>query len=126
MATEIREAGYESVRQFIDSGRVTPGSWQYIELRDGTDSPVTRIDIDNDARAAWQHAAGDQTLIVEVEVTGSDGDIPTGTTFTASANYNTDGAGGGSELAWDSFPDATVETTDDTLVVTHEIEVPQV
>lgn len=126
MATEIREEGYESIRQFVDSGRATPGSWQYIELRDGTDSAVTRIDIDGDARASWIHAAGDQTLVVEVEVQGSDSDIPTGTTFTASANYNTDTGGGGSELAWDSFPDATIETEDDTLVVTHEIEVPQV
>lgn len=124
MATEIREDGYESIRQFIDSDRATPNSWQYIELRDDVDDAVIRIDIDGDARADWIHTAGDQVLIIEVTVEGADADIPTGTTFTASANYLVDT--GGDELAWDDFPDATIETEDDTLIVTHEIEVPQV
>lgn len=118
MATEIREDGYQTLRDFIES------DWTYVELRDDDDSQVTRIDIDDDARASWEHDAGAQTLEVEVTVEGSDDDIPTPTTFTASASYNTDTDG--DELAWDDFPDATIETDDDTLVVTHQIEVPQV
>ena len=124
MATEVPEAGYESIRKFIDSGRTTESSWDYIELRDSSDAQVIRVSVTGDSRASWTHAAGDQTLTVEIEVAGSDSDIPTGTTFTGSALFNE--SSGGSQYSYDGFPDATIETTDDTLIVTHNIEVPQV
>lgn len=124
MATEIREAGYQAVRDYIDSGASTPADWDYIELRDDTNSQVLRVSITGDSRAQWVHSAGDQVLEAEIVVSGGDGDVPTPTTFAGSAFYKA--ASGGSELAYDSFTNATIESSDDQLTVSHRIEVPQV
>lgn len=124
MPEEIREAGYQTIRDYIDSGIDVPDGWDYIELRDGQDEQVTRVSITDDDRAGWEHSPGmDQTLEVRVEVEGGDDDIPTPTTFAASALYNEES--GGDELAWDSFSSATLEQDADTLVVVHEVHVPQ-
>lgn len=123
MVEEIREEGYETIRQYIDSSRSTPTDWDWVELRDDTNDPVTRIQISGDTRVAWQHNAGDQVLELEIEIQGDDSDIPLGTTFTGSALYNT--SSDGNELSYDSFADALIETEGDILVVTHQIETPQ-
>ena len=117
MSTEIREAGYQTIRDFIES------DWDYIELRDDDDSQVTRIQISEDDLAQWVHASDAQVLEVEVEVQGEDDDIPLDTTFTGSALYNEES--GGDELSFDDFSSALIGSEGDILIVTHEIEVPQ-
>lgn len=124
MVTEIREAGYETLRDFLVSASTTPSQWDYIELRDDSDNPVTRVSVTGDSRASWIHADGDQVLIVEIVVTGADADIPLSTFFTGSAMYNIDT--GGNELSYDGFPQALIETEDDELTIEHRIELPQV
>lgn len=125
MASEINEAGYETLRTLINSGLTTDGSWDYIELIDDTGTIVTRIQISGDARASWTTGSTDQVQQVEVTVSGSDGDISPTVTLSESALKNTD-SDTADEMHRDTMTDATIASTDDEVTVRHNIETPQV
>jgi hypothetical protein len=114
--TEITEAGYESIRGYIENG------WNYIELFDDTDTSLGRWEI-NSAKANWIHADGDQTLIARLIVTGADvgvGNTAKGTRFFETSSSTT-------ILHTSDFNYMfTFGDADDQLTVEHSIEVPKV
>lgn len=123
MPSEIREAGYETIRDWLASA----SGWDYVALIDDTGAEVTRISISGDSRAAWVHADGSQVLEAEIQISGSDSDIPTPTTFLESASYQVDASTGGTEMARDAFSDqATISQDADDLTITHQVEIPEV
>lgn len=124
MSTEITEAGYQSLRNLIDSSATISDQWDYIALIDDAGNEVTRVSITGDSRTSWQHAAGDQVLQVRFEITGSDADIPLPVTIVESRLHDT--SSGGDILASDTFYDMAFSSDSDQGLVEHYIEVPQV
>ena len=115
MATELPNAGYEDLREYVRD------NWDYIELQDDVDDQVTRIDVDTDDRASW--ATDGDIRRVTVTVSGSDADVTTPVTITSSHLFKADS--GGNSLSNDSFSGATLEEDGDELTVEHEVQVPQ-
>lgn len=113
---EISNAGYQSIRDYIQS------NWQYIELRDETNSPILRIST-NDNRVQWSHDVGSQTLELTCIIKGDDADITKPVTFASSAIY--DVVTGGSPYAVENFTPFTMENDADQLIIKHQIQVPQ-
>lgn len=128
MPTELREAGYESLRDLINSSRTAPSQWDYIALVDDTGSEVIRVSITGDADASWSTEDQDssrtsETMVVTYTITGADlSSLPT--TIVKSQLYDT--SSGGSPLSEDTFTDATLSSSSDELTVTHKVETPRV
>lgn len=124
--TPIEEAGYEQIRQLINADLVAPNQWQYLEAQEDDGTIVWRGSTAGD----WNTTATDQVQTVEVTISGQDvidfmGGDPLPVTVETSILKNAD-ADAADELAVDSFEEATLADTDDALVVTHEVEVPEV
>lgn len=117
MATEITSAGYQSLRNFVQS------TWTHIELRDEVGSAILRLDVD-DSRVSWEQLAGAQTLELKIIVKGTDSEVTLPRTFASSAIFSQ--ASGGEELAMESFSPFTMEASGDELTVIHQLEIPQV
>ena len=117
MATEITNAGYQSLRDFVQQ------EWTFIELRDEVGSAIVRLGVD-DERVSWTHDSNSQTLELRVVISGSDSEIELPRTFLSSAIFKQ--AEGGEELAQESFSSFTMEGTGDELTVIHQLEIPQV
>jgi len=115
---EILNAGYQTIRDFVEA------NWTHVELRDDVGATIVRLEIATDARCSWIHSPGDQTLKLQVVITGSDADITLPQTFGGAAMYNV--ASGGDTLAEDTFTEATLEAAEDQLKVVIDIEIPQV
>ena len=79
--TEINESGYQTIRALINSGETAPSQWDYIELKDGQGTIVTRVSITGDSRFSWSTTQSDQTQTVSGTVSGSDSDITTTVTL---------------------------------------------
>lgn len=116
MATEITNAGYQSIRDFVEA------NWKFIELRNESDTPILRLGVD-DPRVSWIHTEGAGTLELRVVIKGSDAEITLPTTFASSAIYSQ--ATDGSALAVEAFSPFTMEATGDELTVIHQLEIPQ-
>lgn len=112
-------AGYQDIRDYIQA------TWQYIEVRDTAGVAVVRLPV-SDARVDWIHAAGAQTLLLRVVLTGSDADIAEPITLRSSAIYKV--AAGGSAFGVETLVegDAPINAPPDTVTITHSIQVPQV
>jgi len=119
VGTEIREAGYQSIRDFVEA------NWIYINLEDDTGTEILRIST-SDSRVTWTHSAGSQVLELEIIVSGGDSDISLPQTFASSSVYAV--ATGGDILSRDDagFETTTFQTTADTLTTTHQIEIPNI
>lgn len=129
MATELTNAGYESIRDLVRSAATAPAQWDYIALIDDTGSEVTRVSITGDSRASWSEEdqdsdATDETMTATITVTGGDSDISTPVTIVESRLF--DVSTGGSSLSEDTFTQATLEASSDQLKVEHKVEVPRV
>ncbi|WP_137288622.1 hypothetical protein [Natronorubrum halophilum] len=130
MPTELPEAGYESIRDLINSSRTAPSQWDYIALVDDAGDEVIRVSITGDANASWstedQDASGsDETMAVTYTISGSDIDLSSGAvTITSSELYDTDS--GGEPLSEDPFDDAVISSESDELIVEHKVETPRV
>lgn len=130
MPTELLEAGYESLRDLMNSSRTAPSQWDYIALVDDAGNEVIRTSITGDANASWstqdQDASGtDETMVATYTVTGSDIDLSSGSvTIVKSQLFDTDS--GGSALSEDVFDDAVISSTADELVVEHKVETPRI
>ncbi len=100
--TELRESGYQDLRDAIDPTAAPPDPWPYVELRDDVDNPITRIDITADDRASWVHNQGNQTIRAELEIAATDDDIQADNenpvTIIATASYAV--AEAGDEKSW--------------------------
>lgn len=112
---EINQIGYQKIRDYIEA------NWKYIELQDGSGTPIIRLGI-SDSRVSWTHTAGEQTLKLQVVVKGSDITLPK--TIAKSAIF--DVASGGTAISVETFTAFTMEGASDELTVEHSIEVPQV
>ena len=114
MAIEITEAGYQTLRDYIQN------NWKYVELFDDSDNPVGRFEIGG-TKANWIHTIGDQTLIARLIVTGAD--IGVGTTVKGTKLFETNSSS--DILHEDNFNYMfTFGDTEDQLTVEHQIEVP--
>ena len=114
---EITADGYQDLRDYIEA------NWDWISLRDDTDAEVLRLD-PSDSRVTWTHASGDQTLVLEIVVQGSDSEISLPQTFAGSEIHKTSGST--TPFSDETYTQFTMESTNDQLTVEHEIEVPQV
>ncbi|MFD2703920.1 hypothetical protein [Salibacterium lacus] len=114
---EIKSAGYQAIRDFIQS------NWTYIEIKDDSDTAVLRVS-PSDSRVSWIHTAGNQTLQIQIVVKGSDSDISIPQTFALSAIFDTES--GGTAYSEESFTAFTMESEEDEITVVHSIQVPQV
>jgi len=122
---EITSDGYQSLRDFLNSSVAVPNQWDYIALFDDTGSEVLRVSITGDTRAQWQDVDGDPILQAKITITGGDSDVPTPTTFNASAVFDDTAANSGVQITQqESFTQATLDQSGDELTVTHDIEVP--
>jgi|GEM_PF-2294294 len=127
MPTELTGAGYESLRDLINSSRTAPSQWDYIALVDDAGNEVIRVSITGDADASWstqdQDSSGtDETMVVTYTVTGAD--VTTPVTIVKSELYDT--GSGGSPLSEDTFDNAVISSDSDELVVEHKVETPRV
>ena len=116
MAVEIQITGYQSIRDFIQA------NWTWIELRAEGGSSILRLST-ADSRVSWVHSPGSQKLQLQVHITGSDGDITLPTTIACSAIY--DVGSGGSAYSVANIALTTLESPEDELYLTHEIQVPE-
>lgn len=119
MTTPHTDTGDEDLRNYIQN------NWTFIALIDDSGTEETRIDIQNDSRASFTSGSGSNPLTIEVTVEGADSDITTPVTLAESELYKTSGAS--NALSGDTFAEgsATISADADTLVVTHDIEQPQ-
>lgn len=129
MVTELTNAGYESIRDLVNSSRSSPSQWDFIALIDDGDSEVTRVSITGDSRAQWivedrDTDSTNETMVVEFTVTGSDSDISTPVTLAESRIYDT--SSGGNSLSEDTFSNITLSADEDEMTLVHAVEIPQV
>lgn len=120
---EINNQGYTSIRNNIDE-RATRDTFNVIELYDGTDTAVVRLTT-SDSRVTIDSNQGDNPYVVRVEVSPSDADISSGQTFAGSALFRED-TNGEDVTPIENFSSVTLDTTDDTLIVRHEVQAPQI
>lgn len=114
---EVTSQAYQNLRDYIQS------NWNYIELRDDTNTPILRINT-SDSRVTWTHTPGSQTLELSCVITGSDADITLPQTFASSAIYNV--ASGGNAYSVETFTAFTMSNDADQLTIKHQFEVPQI
>jgi len=119
MATPHTAAGDEDLRNYIQN------NWTFIALIDDTGTEETRIDIANDSRASFTSGSASNPRTAEVTVEGGDSDITTPVTLAESELYK--GSATADAMSGDVFAegDATLSADADTLVVTHDIEQPE-
>lgn len=120
MASNFDADGNADVRNYIQN------NWTHVALVDSAGNEVTRIDIAGDSRSSWSSGSGSNPLEATITVTGGDSDIDVGTngaiTFTRTESYK--GSATSTRMAADTFTNATLEASNDELVITHTIEVP--
>ncbi|MGE6259220.1 hypothetical protein ACQKCU_15160 [Heyndrickxia sporothermodurans] len=113
---EITSQAYQDLRDYIQS------NWKYIELQDESGKAIIRLS-PTDNRVTWSHAAGDQTLKLQVIIKGSDSDITKPSTLAKSLIFNV--TQGGQPFSIESFTPFTIEQNEDELTVIHSIQVPK-
>jgi len=116
MAVELPSAGYQDIRDYVED------NWIYISLEDDTGSEIFRIST-ADSRVSWIHTAESQELQLQVNITGSDSEFTLPQKFSSSALYKV--SSGGNILSEEGFTTTTLETTADTLTITHNVQIPQ-
>lgn len=121
----VNERGYETVRDWI----MSPDGWSHFAVYDQNDEEVTRIEIDTDSRASWITSETDQTIEVEVELSGADSDID----YTEYENDELE-MDQSSLYEDDTATEPTATTTwssvifasdSDSVIVSHAVEVPE-
>lgn len=126
--TELRESGYQDLRDAADPTAPSPDPWAYVELRDDEDEPITRLEIEVDERAGWVHTGSSQYLRAEIEIAATDDDIQADdenpVTIVGTASYAV--ADAGEEKGFDETHPITLAHESDEVVVTHTIEIPEV
>jgi len=126
--SELPTKGYQTLRDFLNSSQGNPFPWDYIEILDDTNSRVLVTSISGDGRAEWKWKNNDDidNLEVEIVLTGSDSDISTPITLSGSRLWNDDPANVQNPVTQiESFADALLNQSGDTLTVTHHIDIPQ-
>lgn len=122
--SELTTAGYQTLRDYVNSSNSTPSPWDYIEIYDDAGNAITRVSITGDSRSQWLDVDGDNVLKVEFDVTGSDTDISLPVTVQKSALWNAS-SGGSQCTAKEQFANATLNQDGDNVTITHTVNVPQ-
>lgn len=122
--SELTTAGYQTIRDYVNSSNSTPNDWDYIAIYDDAGNEVTRVSITGDSRCQWLDVDGDNVLKVEFDVTGSDADISQPVTLQKSAIWNA-GTGGSQVTAKEQYADATLNQDGDNVTITHTVNIPQ-
>jgi len=120
---EINSTGYESLRNNIDE-RVAEETWNVIAVTDGAGTEVVRLTT-ADSRVSIVSTSGSNPYQLEVTLTGSDGDITTPQDIGGSKVYRADSAGEDVTVE-ETTSTVTLENSNDEVVVTHDVEAPQV
>lgn len=120
---EINSTGYESLRNNIDE-RVAEETWNVIAVTDGAGTEVVRLTT-ADSRVSIVSTSGSNPYQLEVTLTGSDGDITTPQDIGGSKVYRADSAGDDVTVE-EITSTVTLENSNDEVVVTHDVEAPQV
>ncbi len=120
---EILSQGYTELLNAINPN-ATHSDFNGIELLNSGTSQVQATDADS--RVTVTSTAGVNPYTLQITVSPSDADVNTGDTFDQSRLYNGDPSTEDPVTAQESFTSVTLETTDDELVVDHDIEVPQI
>ena len=119
--TEITTAGYQSLRDYIETGS-GPG-WGYVEIRDGAGNVWERLPL-SDARVSWTHDPGATPLVLEVEVSGDDADVTLPEELEQVALYEDET--GGDAMADGTITQVTLEQETDQVIIKAEVEIPEI
>ena len=120
---EINSTGYTSLRNNIDE-RATRETWNVIEVTDGAGNAVVRLTT-ADSRVSIVSTQGNNPYQIEVTLTGGDSDITTPQDIGGSKVYRSD-SNGDDVTVEETTSTVTLENASDEVVVTHDIEAPQI
>lgn len=126
--SEITAAGYQNIKDSLNSSVADSPDWDYIEIYDDSATPaaVTRVSITGDARCQWLDVDGDNVLQVEFVVKGSDADIALPVTLQHSAIWDDTAANNGEQMTVkEQFAEATLNQSGDMVTLTHTVNIPQ-
>lgn len=115
---EFEPEGYDDLRSYVRN------NWNWIALVNSSGTEQIRLDINSSADVTIISDETSNPLTVEIEITGSQlsGSLPQ--TLSEGEVYKTSGAT--TVMAQDTYTDATLEASNDTIIVTHDYELPQV
>lgn len=120
---EINSTGYTSLRNNIDE-RATRETWNIIAVTDGAGTEVVRLST-SDSRVSIVSTQGNNPYQIEVTLTGGDADITTPQDIGGSKLYRED-TNGEEVTTEETTSTVTLENDSDEVVVTHDIEAPQI
>lgn len=110
----ITEHAYEDLRTYV------VGSWKYLDIQTPTGTSLKRY---SEADGLVITGQGTQTISYTVIITGATPEF-TGKTVGKSVLYKE--LVGGEEIATETFSDFIFQSDEDTLTITHKLNVPKV
>lgn len=115
---EFTSDGYDDLRSYVRN------NWNWIALKNSSGTEQARLDINSSGNVTIISDETGNPLSVEIEITGSElsGSLPQ--TLTEGEVYKTQSAT--TVMSEDTYTDATLEASNDTLVLTHDYELPQI
>lgn len=117
--SQIDAAGLADLRTYIQN------NWPFVAVVDSTGAEVLRWDVAANADASWTSGPSSNPLTAELTIEGNDiqnagGSLPV--TLVKTEAYKTDAAS--TVMSDDPITDATFEAPEDSLVITHEFQIP--
>jgi hypothetical protein len=121
MPTEFESFGYEDLRTYLQN------NWNWIAVVDDGNTEQLRWDVDANANTSWTSGPASNPLTAELTITGQDivdagGSLPV--TLNRTETYKSSGAT--TRTSTDTFTGATLETTNDQVIISHDYEMPQI
>ena len=120
---EINSAGYDELRKAIDPNE-THQDFNVHELLDDNNSQIVRAST-SDSTVEVSSATAANPFTLKSTIDGSDSRISLPQTFAGSRVFRAD-TNGENVTAIESHTNVTLESTDDQIVVEHDVEVPQI
>lgn len=113
--------GFTDLRGYVQS------NWPYVAVIDGTGTEQLRWDVAANSNASFTSGSSTNPLTAELEVTGQDlidagASLPV--TLTKTESYKSSSAT--TAMGSDTFTDATLEASGDTVTISHNIELPTI
>lgn len=117
--TSFDANGYDDLRSYMQN------NWRHIAIVDDQGTELFRINVNTDSRASFVSGSGANPLTAEITLTGQDfmdEGISLPSTVALTEVYKT--SAGTTRVAHDSVKDATVETANDEVIITHDYKIP--
>jgi len=119
--TQFDSAGFEDLRTYLQN------NWAFIAVLDDAGAEQLRWDVAANSSASFTSGASSNPLTAELTVTGQDiqdagGTLPV--TIKTTEVYKSGPAS--TRMGSDSMTDATLESSADEVVITHDYEMPPV